>query len=133
MDGNCNSVIGGRGRKRVVPNSRRVWTYAEELELVSALKELVVRGQKCDNGFKSGYLLLLENMLVLNKRANNTRVNNDGGFEAGEAPDPTEFFNSGFASFNIGESSSATKDKGKGVKRKQLDGIALQFIDTIGN
>ncbi|KAL8493178.1 hypothetical protein ACS0TY_024406 [Phlomoides rotata] len=29
-----------------------------------ALKELVVKGNKCDNDFKSGYLLLLENMLA---------------------------------------------------------------------
>ncbi|KAL8534750.1 hypothetical protein ACS0TY_010690 [Phlomoides rotata] len=233
MDGNCNSNIRGRVRKRVAPTSRRVWTYAEEMELVSALNELVVKGKKCDNGFTSGYLLLLENMLALkfpgtdlkgdphinskihvwkkqyacmrsmltvsgiglnsstyhidafpevwdayikvdstarelknktfllyqdwieifgndhangsdsqffsdvvdevNKRANNTRVNKVGAFEAGEALDPTEFSNSGFVSFNVGESSSATKDKGKGAKRKKLDVITLQFIDTIGN
>ncbi|KAL8530620.1 hypothetical protein ACS0TY_007595 [Phlomoides rotata] len=32
---------------------------------MNALKELVSRGNKCDNGFRSGYLLLLENMLAL--------------------------------------------------------------------
>ncbi|KAL8463247.1 hypothetical protein ACS0TY_034039 [Phlomoides rotata] len=53
-----------RGRKRVVQNSRCVWTYVEEMELVNALKELVLKGNKCDNGFKTGYLLLLENMLA---------------------------------------------------------------------
>ncbi|KAL8501416.1 hypothetical protein ACS0TY_020812 [Phlomoides rotata] len=65
MDGSSNINIGGRVRKRVVPTSRRVWTYAEEMELMCALKDLIVRGQKCDNGFKFGYLLLLENKLAL--------------------------------------------------------------------
>ncbi|KAL8493835.1 hypothetical protein ACS0TY_024850 [Phlomoides rotata] len=52
-----------RVRKRSVPTTRRVWTFVEERELVSALKDLVLKGRKCDNGFRSGYLLLLENML----------------------------------------------------------------------
>ncbi|KAL8491798.1 hypothetical protein ACS0TY_023411 [Phlomoides rotata] len=30
-----------------------------------ALKDLVVKGNKCDNGFKNGYLLLLENSLAI--------------------------------------------------------------------
>ncbi|KAL8483333.1 hypothetical protein ACS0TY_026140 [Phlomoides rotata] len=63
MDGGTNMNLRGRVRKRAVPTSRHVWTYVEELELVGALKDLVVKGQKCDNGFKSGYLLLLENVL----------------------------------------------------------------------
>ncbi|KAL8521696.1 hypothetical protein ACS0TY_012000 [Phlomoides rotata] len=52
----------------------------------------------------------------VNKRANNTRANKAGALEAGEAPDPTKFSNSGFASFNVGESSLAKKDKGKREK-----------------
>ncbi|KAL8501761.1 hypothetical protein ACS0TY_021036 [Phlomoides rotata] len=50
--------------KKAVQNIRRVWTYVEEMKLVNALKKLVVKGNKCDNGFKTGYLLLLENMLA---------------------------------------------------------------------
>ncbi|KAL8458230.1 hypothetical protein ACS0TY_035931 [Phlomoides rotata] len=54
----------GRVRKRSVYNSRRVWTYAEETKLINALQDLVVKGLKCDNGFKSGYLMILENNLT---------------------------------------------------------------------
>ncbi|KAL8498783.1 hypothetical protein ACS0TY_021927 [Phlomoides rotata] len=64
MDGNSGTPRGSRGRKRIGSTSRRVWTFAEECELMHALKELVVKGNKCDNGFRSGYLLLLENSLV---------------------------------------------------------------------
>ncbi|KAL8482470.1 hypothetical protein ACS0TY_028589 [Phlomoides rotata] len=226
MDGSTNLNIGVRGRKRVVPTSRRVWTYVEELELLGALKDLVVKGQKCDNGFKSGYLLLLENVLILkfpgtdlkvrmskvnvgvsgiglnsstyhidalpdvwdayvkvdptarglknktfpfyqdwldifgNDHANGNdsqfysdavnevnkhaakklnssqgfeKLNSSQGFEqAGETLLHTEFTSPEFASFNQGESSSATKDKKKVLKRTQIDGLALQFIDTMG-
>ncbi|KAL8464456.1 hypothetical protein ACS0TY_034106 [Phlomoides rotata] len=55
---------GGRGRKRTGGTTRRVWTFGEECELMCALNDLVVKGNKCDNGFKSGYLLLLENVLA---------------------------------------------------------------------
>ncbi|KAL8523707.1 hypothetical protein ACS0TY_013611 [Phlomoides rotata] len=65
MDGNTDTSRGGRGRKRAGATTRRVWTFAEEYELMNALKELVSRGNKCDNGFRSGYQLLLENMLAL--------------------------------------------------------------------
>ncbi|KAL8457377.1 hypothetical protein ACS0TY_035294 [Phlomoides rotata] len=64
MDGNFDTPRGSRSRKRAGTTSRRVWTYAEECELMNALKDLVVKGNKCDNGFRSGYLLLLENSLV---------------------------------------------------------------------
>ncbi|KAL8479030.1 hypothetical protein ACS0TY_030796 [Phlomoides rotata] len=65
IDGNTDTSRGGRGRKRAGTTTRRVWTYAEECELMNVLKELVSRGNKCDNGLRSGYLLLLENMLSL--------------------------------------------------------------------
>lgn len=42
---------------------RKVWTTQEELELIVGLKELVARGWKCDNGFKTGYLVALEQHL----------------------------------------------------------------------
>ncbi|KAL8545628.1 hypothetical protein ACS0TY_005673 [Phlomoides rotata] len=64
MDGNTSTPRGSRGRKRVGSTSRRVWTFAEECELMHALKDLVVKGNKCDNGFRSCYLLLLENSMV---------------------------------------------------------------------
>ncbi|KAL8515705.1 hypothetical protein ACS0TY_014401 [Phlomoides rotata] len=41
MDNNSNMQTAGRGRKKYVTNSRRVWTYMEETELVCALKEIV--------------------------------------------------------------------------------------------
>ncbi|KAL8524535.1 hypothetical protein ACS0TY_014209 [Phlomoides rotata] len=65
MEWSTSLSPGGRVRKKVVPTSRRVWTYAEEKELMCALKDLVVKGHKCDNGFKSRYLLLLENVLAV--------------------------------------------------------------------
>ncbi|KAG8364435.1 hypothetical protein BUALT_Bualt19G0128500 [Buddleja alternifolia] len=40
--------------------TRRTWTMQEEVELASALKDLVVRGYTCDNGFTTGYQGLLE-------------------------------------------------------------------------
>ncbi|KAL8462598.1 hypothetical protein ACS0TY_033580 [Phlomoides rotata] len=64
MDGTSGTPRGNRGRKRAGTTSRRVWTYAKECELMNALNDLVVKGYKCDNGFRSGYLLLLENALV---------------------------------------------------------------------
>ncbi|KAL8556362.1 hypothetical protein ACS0TY_003973 [Phlomoides rotata] len=59
-----NNPDEGRGKIKATSTMRRVWTYMEEKELVSALKEIVLKGYKCDNGFKSGYLLMLENMIA---------------------------------------------------------------------
>lgn len=39
---------------------RRVWSKEEELVLINALKEIVVGGWKCENGFRTGYLRILE-------------------------------------------------------------------------
>ncbi|KAG8383516.1 hypothetical protein BUALT_Bualt04G0021600 [Buddleja alternifolia] len=39
---------------------KRYWSLSEEKVLVGALKDLVLGGYMCDNGFKTGYLLLLE-------------------------------------------------------------------------
>ncbi|KAL8553276.1 hypothetical protein ACS0TY_001808 [Phlomoides rotata] len=233
MDDASNVQPAVRGRKRLVSSSRRVWTFVEEKELVSALKELVVRGLKCDNGFKSGYLNILENTLAskfpgtdlkgdphINSKIHvwkkqyaclksmlgvsgiglnsttfhidalpevwaahikadptarglknktfpfysdwseifgNDRAtghesqsyvdvanedppqtppipgNSKGFGTTSEFPSTHEFSTADMSSFNIGESSSATKEKGKGLKRKQIDDLALQFIDTMGN
>ncbi|KAL8493208.1 hypothetical protein ACS0TY_024433 [Phlomoides rotata] len=54
MDGNSDTTRGGRGKKRVGATTCRVWTFAEECELMNTLKELVSRGNKFDNGFSVG-------------------------------------------------------------------------------
>ncbi|KAG6437046.1 hypothetical protein SASPL_101953 [Salvia splendens] len=40
--------------------SRRSWSDREEATFLAALKELVAIGWKSDNGFRAGYLQLLE-------------------------------------------------------------------------
>ncbi|KAL0430504.1 UNVERIFIED_CONTAM: hypothetical protein Sradi_0676400 [Sesamum radiatum] len=40
--------------------TRRMWTIVEEEALISGLKNLIVSGWKCDNGFRNGYLAQLE-------------------------------------------------------------------------
>ncbi|KAL8458499.1 hypothetical protein ACS0TY_036138 [Phlomoides rotata] len=65
MDVNSGLPAISKGMKKFIPTSRRVWTYGEEKELVNALRDLDVKGLKCDNGFKSGYLNLLENILAV--------------------------------------------------------------------
>ncbi|KAL8487233.1 hypothetical protein ACS0TY_023778 [Phlomoides rotata] len=44
-------------------NTRRAWTTREEKVLLAALKDLVAKGQKIDNGFRTGYLNKLEDAL----------------------------------------------------------------------
>ncbi|KAL8492686.1 hypothetical protein ACS0TY_024034 [Phlomoides rotata] len=61
----------------------------------------------------------------INKQAAQKQSNSNGFEEAGETPLPTEFTASEFTSFNQGESSSANRDKGQVLKRKQLDGLAI--------
>ncbi|KAL8477360.1 hypothetical protein ACS0TY_029601 [Phlomoides rotata] len=68
----------------------------------------------------------------VNKHAAKKKNSSTGFEQAGETPMHTEFTTSEFASFNQGESSSTTKDKSKVLKRKQIDGLTLQFIDTMG-
>ncbi|GFQ06669.1 hypothetical protein PHJA_002810900 [Phtheirospermum japonicum] len=40
--------------------SRRSWNFEEETVLVEGLKDLLLRGWKADNGFKSGYAMIPE-------------------------------------------------------------------------
>ncbi|KAL8469986.1 hypothetical protein ACS0TY_032741 [Phlomoides rotata] len=180
MADNSSVHVTGRGKKKSLPSSRRVWTYEEEKELVFALKELVVRGLKCDNDFKSSYLILLENILA--SKFPGTDLKEDphinskihvwkkqyACLKSMLGADPTaltglkssgmtvllevihmhtfvgddknteihnnyEFTTTDPAFFTVGESSSATRDKGKGLKRKQIDNLDLQFIDTMIN
>ncbi|XP_011100998.1 protein ALP1-like [Sesamum indicum] len=49
-----------RGGNRDRPTVRRVWTTLEEECLIAALRNLVVTGWKCENGFRNGYLGQLE-------------------------------------------------------------------------
>ncbi|KAL8542877.1 hypothetical protein ACS0TY_003675 [Phlomoides rotata] len=191
MNGPNDLTNVARGRKKVVQNIRRVWTYVKEMELVNALKELVVKGNKCDNGFKTDYLLLLENMLAnkfpgtnlkgdphINSKIHTMLGNSGIGLNSttyrinalpdvweahlkvdttarslknktfpfysdwcdifgndratGDTPLTNEFSTAEFPSFNVGESSSATKDKAKSSKRRKVDELQVQFMDIIG-
>ncbi|XP_012844715.1 PREDICTED: uncharacterized protein LOC105964755 [Erythranthe guttata] len=55
--GSSSKVVTSKGRST---NTRRTWTLQEEQGLLQALKDIVARGWKCDNGFKTGYLATLE-------------------------------------------------------------------------
>ncbi|KAL8529301.1 hypothetical protein ACS0TY_006646 [Phlomoides rotata] len=55
MDAAPNNPIRGRATvKKTGSTSRRVWTTKEEQVLLSALKELVNKGWKTDNGLRMG-------------------------------------------------------------------------------
>ncbi|KAL8496275.1 hypothetical protein ACS0TY_020112 [Phlomoides rotata] len=164
--------------------------------------ELVVKGKKCDNGFKTGYLLLLENKLankfpwtdlkglnstsfhidalpevweahlkvdpiarnLKNKKnsfysdwleifGNDHATGNDsqhysdvvnakrakkcgsscGNDVEGDTPLTNEFSSAEFSSFNICESSLATKDKGKASKRRQIADTMGSIAQQIGS
>ncbi|KAL8545834.1 hypothetical protein ACS0TY_005815 [Phlomoides rotata] len=55
MEGSTDAIRGVRGRKRVGATTHMVWSFAEECELMVSLKDIVLRGHKCGNGFRSGY------------------------------------------------------------------------------
>ncbi|KAL8535671.1 hypothetical protein ACS0TY_011343 [Phlomoides rotata] len=63
-DGFIDQVESSQAWTTMRDNLVMVLTFVEECEMMCALKELVVRGNQCDNGFKSGYLLILENTLA---------------------------------------------------------------------
>ncbi|CAA0833355.1 Unknown protein, partial [Striga hermonthica] len=54
------SMTSDTGRKGGSSSRRRVWTKAEEVALVNALKEIVLEGWRTYNGFRTGYALVLE-------------------------------------------------------------------------
>ncbi|KAL3727352.1 hypothetical protein ACJRO7_032135 [Eucalyptus globulus] len=56
MEGSSFSQTQGRGTK----SDQRIWTIDEENALLDGLEELVMRGMKANNGFKSGYMVMLE-------------------------------------------------------------------------
>ncbi|KZV56349.1 hypothetical protein F511_00346 [Dorcoceras hygrometricum] len=56
----CGSVI---GRVKKVDKTRRTWSAREEEVLITALKDVITKGWKSENGFKAGYLTLLESAM----------------------------------------------------------------------
>lgn len=63
MESQTMSQRSNHGKSKAGP-SRRSWTTNEELCLLNALKDIVQKGLKCDNGFKAGYLHHLEEAMV---------------------------------------------------------------------
>lgn len=55
--------------------ARRSWNAEEEDALLGCLKELVVTGWKSDNGFRSGYIYKLEEMMRVHFPLTNIRAN----------------------------------------------------------
>ncbi|PIN11254.1 hypothetical protein CDL12_16146 [Handroanthus impetiginosus] len=54
----------GRRRERKVDSKRRIWTVKEEEALIVALQDAVAAGWKCENGFRTGYLGILERHML---------------------------------------------------------------------
>ncbi|KAL8492121.1 hypothetical protein ACS0TY_023665 [Phlomoides rotata] len=49
--------------KKACNNTRRIWITREEKVLSNMLKDLVTKGYKMDNGFRTGYLIKCEDSL----------------------------------------------------------------------
>ncbi|KZV23404.1 hypothetical protein F511_17364 [Dorcoceras hygrometricum] len=56
----CGSVI---GRTKKVDKTRRTLSEREEDVLITTLKDMISKGRKSENGFKAGYLTLLESAM----------------------------------------------------------------------
>ncbi|XP_073055114.1 uncharacterized protein [Primulina eburnea] len=56
-----NTSVTSKGTK--TDKVRRIWTAPEEEVLIVALKDIIGKGYKTDNGFRNGYLPLLETAL----------------------------------------------------------------------
>ncbi|KAG8380409.1 hypothetical protein BUALT_Bualt06G0012400 [Buddleja alternifolia] len=65
---------GGATKENSGKSSRRAWTVDEEFALANALKDLLVKGWKADNGFKTGYQGLLEHAMIQAFPGTNIRV-----------------------------------------------------------
>ncbi|KAG8375966.1 hypothetical protein BUALT_Bualt09G0014100 [Buddleja alternifolia] len=59
-----NRMRGGVTNESTTKTCRRCWTPEEEKALANAMRDLVVKGYKADNGFKSGYQNLLEQAMM---------------------------------------------------------------------
>ncbi|KAL0303182.1 UNVERIFIED_CONTAM: hypothetical protein Sradi_6186300 [Sesamum radiatum] len=75
MEDDGSKGLRRRGVKRDGKLSRRVWSTAEEEALLECLKEIVRTGWKSDNGFQTGYLGVLEQLL--NKACPNSGLKAD--------------------------------------------------------
>ncbi|XP_073148832.1 uncharacterized protein [Henckelia pumila] len=53
----------GSGRSTKVDKTRRSWSAQEEEVLIQSMKEVVTKGWRSENGFRAGYLILLENAM----------------------------------------------------------------------
>ncbi|KAG8376537.1 hypothetical protein BUALT_Bualt09G0073800 [Buddleja alternifolia] len=63
MDCAASQVRSANTQGKEGKSTRRLWSVQEERALACALKELVVRGYKSDNGFKMGYQIVLEQLM----------------------------------------------------------------------
>ncbi|XP_075508092.1 uncharacterized protein LOC142544982 [Primulina tabacum] len=68
----AGSVV-GKGIK--ADKTRRTWSAHEEEVLIEALKDVISKGWKSENGFKAGYLTLLENYMRAALPGTNLRGN----------------------------------------------------------
>ncbi|GER28907.1 disease resistance protein [Striga asiatica] len=53
-----------KGPRKKNEKRRRSWSMKEEEVLINALKDIISKGWKCENGFKTGYLRLLERVMM---------------------------------------------------------------------
>ncbi|XP_012842474.1 PREDICTED: uncharacterized protein LOC105962703 isoform X2 [Erythranthe guttata] len=53
-----------KGHEKKMDKRRRSWSMKEEEVLISALRDIVAKGWKCENGFRTGYLRLLERAML---------------------------------------------------------------------
>ncbi|KAL8519006.1 hypothetical protein ACS0TY_010089 [Phlomoides rotata] len=63
MAANDGPLPGKGSFKKPTTNTRRIWTTREEKVLINVLKELVNKGYKLDNSFRTGYLIKCEEAL----------------------------------------------------------------------
>ncbi|KZV27328.1 hypothetical protein F511_02437 [Dorcoceras hygrometricum] len=52
-----------KARTNKVEKTRRTWTAREEDVLITSLKDVITKGWKSENGFRAGYLTLLESAM----------------------------------------------------------------------
>lgn len=59
----CPSAVNANGRGSKCEKTRRSWSVREEEALIEALKAGIDKGLKSENGFRCGYLSVLETKL----------------------------------------------------------------------
>ncbi|KAL8528985.1 hypothetical protein ACS0TY_006449 [Phlomoides rotata] len=136
MDVNSGMPTVGRGRKKSVPTSRRVWTYGEEKELADpnarGLKNmsfpfyvdwLEIFGNDRATGVNSQSHVDAGDD-VINKTTKH-KEGSTGGNHSGDMLYVNEFSYVDPASFTVGVSSFDTMENNKVMKRKQFDVLDL--------